>query len=162
MNNTNISELDTNKSYIRIPRKIDYEYTQDSNNLIIACSHDGYNQNYKKIVKRKLIISKMENFLIGQDTITPIKLNSKKILYNIRFHLMPHCQTQLTNSKKKVIIKTKNLNTWVFESNNILSIEESVYIDKDDKIKQNKQIVLSGFVSNSIVKENWSLKEVLL
>ena len=103
----------------------------------------------------------MENFLIGQDTITPIKLNSKKILYNIRFHLMPNCQTQLTNSKKKVIIKTKDLNTWVFESSNILSIEESVYIDKDDKIKQNKQIVLSGFVSNSIIKENWSLKEVL-
>ncbi len=162
LNNTNISELDTNKSYIRIPRKIDYEYTQDSNSLIIACSHDGYKENYKKIVKRKLIISKMENFLIGQDTIAPIKLNSKKILYNIRFHLMPHCQTQLTNSKKKVIIKTKNLNTWVFESNNILSIEESVYIDEDDKIKQNKQIVLSGFVSNSIIKENWSLKEVLV
>ena len=85
-----------------IPRKINYEYTQDSNNLIIKCSHDGYKENYKKIVKRKLIISKMKNFLIGQDTITPIKLNSKKILYNIRFHLMPHCQAQLTNSKKKV------------------------------------------------------------
>ena len=133
----------------------------DSDSLILTCSHDGYKENFKKIVKRKLIISKMENFLIGQDTITPIKLNSKKILYNIRFHLMPHCQTQLTNSKKKVIIKTKDLNTWVFESNNILSIEESVYIDKDDKIKQNKQIVLSGFVSNSIIKENWSLKEVM-
>ncbi len=74
---------------------------------------------------------------------------------------MPLCQTQLTNSKKKVIIKTKDLNTWVFESNNILSIEESVYIDKDDKIKENKQIVISGFVSNSIIKENWSLKEVM-
>jgi len=162
LNNTNISELDTNKSYIRIPKKIYYEYIQDNNNLIIVCSHDGYKDNYKKIVKRKLIVSKMKNFLIGQDTITPIKLNSKKILYNIRFHLMPHCQTQLTNSKKKVIIKTKDLNTWVFESNNILSIEESVYIDKDDKIKQNKQIVISGFVSNSIIKENWSLKEALI
>ena len=74
---------------------------------------------------------------------------------------MPHCQTQLTNSKKKVIIKTKEFNTWVFESNNILSIEESVYIDEQDKIKQNKQIVINGFVSNSIVKENWSLKEAL-
>ncbi len=60
-----------------------------------------------------------------------------------------------------MIIKTKDLNTWVFESNNILSIEESVYIDKDDKIKQNKQIVLTGFVNNSIIKENWSLKEAL-
>ena len=92
----------------------------------------------------------------------PIKLSSKKILFNIRFHLMPDIQSSLTNSKKKVIIKTKDLNTWVFESNNILSIEESVYIDKDDKIKQNKQIVLSGFVSNSIIKENWSLKEALI
>ena len=161
LNNTNISELDTNKSYIRIPKKINYEYIQDSKNLFIVCSHDGYRENYKKIVKRKLIISKVENLLIGQDTITPIKLNSKKILYNIRFHLMPHCQTQLTNSKKKVIIKTKEFNTWVFESNNILSIEESVYIDAQDKIKQNKQIVINGFVSNSIVKENWSLKEAL-
>ena len=103
---------------------------------------------------------KKKNFLIGLDTITPIKLNSKKILYNIRFHLMPHCQTQLTNSKKKVIIKTKNQNTWVFESENDLTIDESIFIDLNDKIQQSKQIVINGFVGDSIRVINWSIKEL--
>ena len=161
LNNTNISELDNKKSYRRIPKQIAYNYDDKDTEVILTCSHDGYKENLKKIVKRKLTISKKQNYIFGQDTIMPIKLNSKKVLYNIRFHLMPHCQSSLTNSKRKVIIKTKKRNTWVFESSNELSIQDSIVIGEDNKILQNKQIVINGFAKNSIINENWSLKEVV-
>ena len=90
----------------------------------------------------------------------PIKLSSKKILFNIRFHLMPDSQSSLTNSKKKVIIKTKNNNTWVFEAENKLEIDESIYINLNDKIQQSRQIVINGFVEDSIKVINWSIKEL--
>ncbi len=90
----------------------------------------------------------------------PIKLNSKKILFNIRFHLMPDSQASLTNSKKKLIIKTKNSNSWVFEAENKLEVDESIYIDLNDKIQQSKQIVINGFVEDSIKVINWSIKEL--
>ena len=160
LNNTNISELDYKKSYTRIPKNINYQNKDEENQLTLICSHDGYKENYKKIVKRKLTISKIKNTIIGQDSIMPIKLNSKKILFNIRFHLMPDIQSSLTNSKKKIIIKTKNQNTWVFESENDLTIDESIFIDLNDKIQQSKQIVINGFVEDSIRVINWSIKEL--
>ncbi len=160
LNNTNISELDYKKSYTRIPQNINYQYKENINQLTLVCTHDGYKENYKKIVKRKLTISKLKNTIIGQDSIMPIKLNSKKILLNIRFHLMPDSQSSLTNSKKKVIIKTKNQNTWVFEADNELEIDESIFVDSNDKIQQSRQIVINGFVENSIKVINWSIKEL--
>lgn len=159
LNNTNISELDNKKSYVRIPETIKYESSENENHLILVASHDGYKENFKKIIKRKLTISKYENKIIGKDSIMPIKLNSKKISYSIRFHIMPHCQCNLTNSKKTVIIKTGNRNTWVFESNIDLNIEESIFIE-NDKIHQNKQIVIYGFINDTIKNIDWILREV--
>ncbi len=160
LNNTNISELDYKRSYTRIPKNINYQHKEEENQLTLICSHDGYKENYKKIIKRKLTISKMKNTIFGQDSIIPIKLSSKKILFNIRFHLMPDSQSSLTNSKKKVIIKTKNSNTWVFETENKLEIDESIFIDLNDKIQQSKQIVINGFVEDSIKVIKWSIKEL--
>ena len=143
-----------------IPKNINYQHKEDKNQLTLICTHDGYKENYKKIVKRKLTISKLKNTIIGQDSIMSIKLKSKKILFNIRFHLMPDIQSSLTNSKKKIIIKTKNNNTWVFEAENKLQIDESIYINLNDKIQQSKQIVINGFVEDSIKVINWSIKEL--
>ena len=56
--------------------------------------------------------------------------------------------------------KTKNNNTWVFEAENKLEIDESIYINLNDKIQQSKQIVINGFVEDSIKVINWSIKEL--
>ena len=160
LNNTNISELKQNKTNLRIPKNIQYNFDEKLDELILSGSHDGYKENYKKIVKRQLFISKKQNCISGKDTIMPIKLNSKKIIYSIRFHLMPDIQISLTNSKKKVILKTKNKKTWIFESISKINIEESIYIGDDNKAQQNKQIVINGFSSGTIQIEKWSLKEI--
>ena len=159
LNNTNISELDNKKSYLRIPDNITYESDENEKKIFFEASHDGYKKNFKKIVKRKIIIYKNENIVFGEDSIMPIKLYSKNDIYNIRFHLMPHCQCNLTNSKKKVIIKTKNKNTWLFEANSEVTVEESIYINEENKVEQNKQIVISGFVKDIKRTEFWSIKE---
>ncbi len=58
VNNTNISELVEKKSYKRIPKNIIFNKKEDDRKNIWESSHDGYRDNFKKIVKRKLIISK--------------------------------------------------------------------------------------------------------
>ena len=160
LNNTNISELDNKKSYVRIPKNINYDYQETNDFISFICSHDGYKESLNKIVKRKITLSKKENTIKCQDTIMPIKLNSKKTAFSIRFHLMPNIQSSLTNSKKKVIIKTKKERNWVFESSNKITIEESIYIGDNNNAHENKQIVINGFVSDTITNINWSLREV--
>ena len=159
LNNTNIFEISKKNSYLKMPKNITYKFSEDNKSVFFDASHDGYKNNYKKIIKRKITIDKDKNNIFGEDSIIPLNMNSKKDLYNIRFHLMPHCQCNITNSKKKVIIKTKNKNTWVFESGNEITVEESIFINQENRIQQTKQIVISGFVRNTKKIELWSIKE---
>ena len=157
LNNTNISELIKNKSYKRAPQNISLNSFEDDENLIWESSHDGYLKNYQKIIKRKLIISKKTNKIIGRDEIISTKANSKQNNYSIRFHLMPHCNCLITNDKKSVLIKTKLNQSWIFKSSSLSIIENSIYIGGGKRVEQNKQIVIYGNIQNTKKIENWSL-----
>ena len=157
LNNTNISELIENKSYKRVPKKISFEIEEDENNIIWNSSHDGYLNNLHKIVKRRIIISKESNNIVGEDTIISTKINSKKSIYSIRFHLMPNCNCLLTNDKKSVLIKTKLNQTWLFQTKSSIVIENSIYVGSGKGVEQNKQIVINGRINSPKIIESWSL-----
>ena len=51
---------------------------------------------------------------MGEDSIISLKAKDEKIVYHIRFHLMPGINTNVTNNKKSIILKTKKNNIWLF------------------------------------------------
>ena len=159
INNTNISELSKN-SYKRVPKKIYFDYHEDDEKIIWTSSHDGYHINFGRIVKRKIIISKKEDKIFGEDIILPSKFNSKKLIYNIHFHLTPICSGLLTNNKKSVLIKTSKGQSWIFSSVNPITLEDSIYINNGKKIEQTKQIVITDYSDSSKRKENWLIEKV--
>jgi len=159
LNNTNISELSKN-SYKRIPQKILFDYVENNNEVIWIASHDGYHINFSRIIKRKLKISKNKNMVAGEDSIILSKYNSKKILYNIRFHLTPNCSSLLANNKRSVFIKTSKNQSWIFNSTGILSLEDSICIKDGKKIEQIKQIVITNYADVSNKTEKWSFVKV--
>ena len=89
-----------------------------------------------------------------------INLNQKKILYNIRFHLTPDCSCLIANNKRSVLIKTALNNAWIFNSENKLTLENSIYIYDGKRINKTKQIVISGLVSSKRKTENWSISKL--
>ena len=159
LNNTNISELSKN-SYRRIPQKISFDYVENDDEVIWIASHNGYHLNFSRIIKRKLKISKNKNIIAGEDSIILSKYNSKKILYNIRFHLTPNCSSLLANNKRSVFIKTSKNQSWIFNSTGILSLEDSICIKDGKKIEQIKQIVITNYADVSNKTENWSFVKV--
>ena len=98
--------------------------------------------------------------IIGEDSIILSKYNSKKILYNIRFHLTPNCSSLLANNKKSVFIKTSKNQSWIFNSTGMLSLEDSICIKDGKKIEQIKQIVITNYANASNKTENWSFVKV--
>jgi len=156
LNNTNISELVSKKSYKRTPKNISFNSETNEKYTTWIASHDGYLNNFNKIIKRKLVIANKENEIFGEDSIIPTKMKSKKIPYSIRFHLMPYCNCLLTNDKKSIIIKTKLNQTWIFKSNSLISLENSIYIGDGKRIEQNNQIVINGTINDKKKIENWS------
>jgi len=156
LNNTNISELVEKKSYKRTPKNIYFNSEINERYTTWSASHDGYLNNFKKIIKRKLIIANKENVIFGEDSIIPIKMKSKKIPYSIRFHLMPYCNCLITNDKKSIIIKTKLNQTWIFKASSLITLENSIYIGDGKRIEQNNQIVINGTIDDKKKIENWS------
>ncbi len=153
VNNTNISELNK-KSYRRVPDKITFSKQDEENFISWTSSHNGYIKNYKKIVTRKIKIMKNKNEIIGEDSILSTKSNSEKILYHIRFHLMPNCNCILTNNKKTAIIRIKD-QSWLLKTSSLISMEDSIYVNNENKIQQTKQLVLTGYISDRKKIENW-------
>ena len=153
LNNTNISELNK-KSYRRVPNNITFTKDDKKDYILWSASHNGYIKNFKKIVTRKIKIFKNKNEIIGEDSIISTKYDLKKDVYHIRFHLMPHCNCILTNNKKTVILKIKN-ESWVFKAQSQIAIEDSIFINNENKIQQTKQIVIIGHISDRKKTENW-------
>ena len=160
LNNTNISELVEKKSYKRIPQTIEYNYYELKDSFLYEAIHDGYKDNLKSIIKRKIFISKKNTKITGEDTIISTKLNAQKKIYSIRFHLTPNCSCLITNNKKSILIKTISKTSWVFKSVNKLTLEDSIYINDGKRINKTKQIVISGIASTPKKTEKWSISKI--
>ena len=123
-------------------------------------AHDGYMDNFNRIVKRNLQFQKNIQLSMVRIAILCHKLNAKKVLYNIRFHLTPICSCMLTNNKKSVIIKTKLNQSWIFSSTNKLKLEESICINDGKSAERIKQIVISGYATLPKKIEKWSFTKI--
>ena len=157
INNTNISNLNEKVSNQRIPHKITHQTRDEEEYVSWVSSHDGYIKNFNKIVKREINIYRKIDKIVGKDMILNTKVNSKNDMYTIRFHLMPHTTCAISNNKKTVFLKTKKNQSWIFKSENILSIEDSIYISHKNKIEQSKQIVINGIIKDKNITERWTL-----
>ena len=157
LNNTNVFNL-SQKNYIKeLPKTILHEAKNNIDHIIWTSSHDGYLKRYNKIIKREIYIYKDMDKISGKDIILNTKINSKKDIYTIRFHLMPKTISAISNNKKTVFIKTKKNQSWIFKSESRLSIENSIYINNENKIEQSKQIVINGIIKDKNITEEWTL-----
>ena len=159
VNNTNISEINEENSKKNFPKEVFFESKKDDKEYVLSATHNGYVVNYKKICKRSLIINLEKEFISGEDTIISTKSNVEKIVYHIRFHLMPEISTTITESKKNIIIRTKKNKMWLFKSNREIMIEKSIYV-KNDRAIETSQIVISGITSSLRDKIKWSLEKI--
>ena len=156
LENTNISEIRENQPHIKFPQTVSIKKQEEASKHTIEVSHNGYIKNYKKIVKRKISLEENEGYLLGEDSIISATSKNREVVFHIRFHILPNINITQTNSKKNIILKTKNNAIWLFKANYDLVIEESVFMDENN-VKETKQIVIKGITKQSREKIQWSL-----
>ncbi len=156
LENTNISEIRDNQPHIKFPQTVSFKKQLDNSIYSVEASHNGYIKNYKKIVKRKINFQENKDYLIGEDSIISATSKNREVIFHIRFHILPNINVTQTNSRKNIILKTKNNTIWIFKSNKDLILEESVFIDKND-VKETTQIVIKGITKKNREKVQWSL-----
>ena len=158
LDNTNISEIHGKNSFKRTPSLIKSQKNEEENSISWSASHDGYSKNFKKIIRRNILIDKFKTNITGRDEIISLGIKKKKLLFNSRFHLTPICKALLTRGKMSAIIKTDK-SSYLLKSDHKLEIEESIYINTHNKIEKTSQIVISGFANTSKKTINWSISK---
>ena len=159
LQNTNISEIKENNPHIKYPQSVLFNKENKDEYEIYEGSHNGYVSKFNKIIKRKFIVFKNINKIIGEDSIIAIKKNNHDIIFHNRFHLNSGMVLNFTNNKKSVIIKTKLSNIWVFKSDTELVVEDSILVD-NNSTKLTKQIVIKGIVKENKIVRRWSLEKI--
>ncbi len=158
LQNTNISEIKEANPHKKFPQSVVFRKESNSDQEIFEGSHNGYLIKFNKIIKRKLIIHKNKNKLIGEDSIISYKKLNSRLIYHIRFHMAEGASFNFTNNKKNVIIKTKLNNIWLFKSQNELIVEDSILVD-NNITKPTKQIVIKGVITDKKIIKKWSLEK---
>tara|TARA_B100000989_G_scaffold207443_1_gene157186 strand:+ start:1371 stop:2903 length:1533 start_codon:yes stop_codon:yes gene_type:complete len=159
LQNTNISEIKESNPHIKYPQSVVFRKDVNENDEIFEGSHNGYIKKFNKIIKRKLIISKKNNILNGEDSFISFKNDNERLMFHIRFHLADEMTYNFTNNKKNIILKTKMNNIWLFKSNTELKIEDSILVD-NNFTKPIKQIVIKGIIVESKVVKKWSIEKI--
>ncbi len=159
LQNTNISEIKENQPHIKYPQSVTFNSSKDKDNVIFEGSHNGYASKFKRILKRKLNISRKKIYIAGEDSIICLSNNVDKIFYHIRFHLVYGVSYNFTNNKKNIILKTKMNNIWIFKSSLELNVEDSILVDNNITLPI-KQIVIKNISSYGKQNISWSLEKI--
>ncbi len=159
LQNTNISEIKEDNPHIKFPQLVAFRKEANEQEEVFEGSHNGYLKKFNKIIKRRLIIYKNKNKLMGEDSFISYKDINNRLIYHIRFHLANEMILNFTNNKKNIILKTKMNNIWLFKSNSELIIEDSILVD-NNITKPTKQIVIKGVLSDKKITEKWSLEKI--
>jgi len=159
LQNTNISEIRERNPHIKFPQSVVFRKESNPYQEILEGSHNGYLKRFNKIIKRKLIIFKNSDKLIGEDSFISYKDSSDRFIFHIRFHLAENMTFNFTNNKKNIILKTKLNNIWLFKSEMELVVEDSILVDKN-VTKPTKQIVVKGVITDKKIVRKWSLEKI--
>ena len=159
LQNTNISEIKEGNPHKKFPQSVVFRKDEEEEFEIFEGSHNGYLNKFNKIIKRKLMIYKKANKIIGEDSFIAYKNINRRHVFHIRFHLADGITHNFTNSKKNIILKTKLNNIWLFKSGMELIVEDSILVD-NNITKPTKQIVIKGIITEKKAIKKWSLEKI--
>ena len=131
-------------------------YTKDGSE-IVELIHYGYFNRYSSICSRKIELGNDGKNIAGLD-----KIESKKLSkYAIRFHFSPDIKISLSLDKQSVVLATKDQGwRFLYEGEAKLSLDASIFIEDDGRIKNTLQIVLSGSTKKAQTNILWGFKRI--
>ena len=166
INDTSVTKFERNKmvnkifgNSIKNSFKIsNVDFNENEDHVKVCASHNGYEQNFGCIHKRKILFNKKTKNLEGFDELVKEK-NGKPINYNIRFHIYPGLTTVKTISGNSVLIqlsKNKSL-LFIFKGESIM-LEKSIFLG-GNKILENTCVTVSGNLVNKDKTIHWEIKK---
>jgi uncharacterized heparinase superfamily protein len=128
----------------------------------IEASHDGYVRRFGLIHARKLTLAADGQSLDGEDRLVPHgRRKAAGGAVALRFHLAPGLETVITADGQGALLRPAAGASWQFRSRaGTLTIEESLWIDRNGRPKPTQQLVVSLQADADGATLPWSLRRV--
>ena len=164
INNSSSSQFIKNadgSSLIKNSTKIFNKNIQiNKNHWLMIGEHDGYLNRFGVIHSRKIECFPSSSKFIGTDKIIK-KKKSKKMNFEIRFHLNPEARVMKTQDKTTIYVDCKN-EGWKFKSREYnIDFETGLFFGHKNKFLENQNIVISGIFENEDQEINWEIEKMV-
>ena len=144
------------------PKKVNINRGKSIDAKWLEGSHDGYNEKYGILHKRKIILLKSGNTISGSDFYT----KKSKLFLNFDlsvetyFHLHPNVEITNQPHINSIILRLLNGEHWIFETKiGRPIVKESIYVDSNHfKPLNTKVIILKSKILEKNLLVNWSLR----
>jgi uncharacterized heparinase superfamily protein len=132
--------------------------------MVLRATHDGYAERFGIIHERFVALSGDGNRLDGEDVF--LAVNGAALppdaedQFAVRFHLHPGTRASRLTSGHGAVLLLPNRDVWNLDAHDdVVSVEESVYLAGQDGPRRTTQIVIYG-QARTTQRVHWTLSHV--
>ncbi len=145
------------------PKSVSVERADQEEGTLIDAAHDGYNESFGVMHRRRLYMDGTGTDIRGEDRLSLRQgkrgnTRGRPLGFAARFHLHPDVIPELTGSGDRVQLTLQNGQTWRFQAaGGTLGLEESAYLDEAGTVCQSRQIVVRGVIGARGAVVKWAV-----
>ena len=128
----------------------------------VEANHDGYVRRFGLLHQRQLTLSADGRELRGEDSLmadASRKRRAEHVPFTARFHLAPAVEVTSTADGQGALLRIRGGSVWQFRCRGgLLSIEDSLWIDREARPHGSLQLVISGESPPDGMSISWVLK----
>ena len=139
---------------------------EDTTGVWLETSHDQFAASHGVRYNRRLFVDTAGEDLRGEDVLMPASSKSKYIAarFHLRFHLHPQVSATLQGGSSSVLLVSHGGHGWQFrfapQADQILKIEESVFMGDDGIPQRCQQIAIAGTLQPKDTQMKWAMRYV--
>jgi uncharacterized heparinase superfamily protein len=119
-------------------------------------SHNGYDESYGLIHRRRLFLAADGNELMGEDTLNGSGGNA----FTLRFHLHPQVQASITQNGQAALLKLPGGGGWRMRvQGGDIALAESIYMGQRGQVRRSQQLVVLGLIESDATQIKWALQK---
>ena len=128
----------------------------------LEASHDGYNEPFGLIHRRRIYISPDGTNVRGEDSLTRADAaNRGGRSFTIRFHLHPDVQASLVQDGASVLLRPPSGNGWQMRAaGGAIGLNESIYAGDGLNRRRSEQVIITGPVEAEEAVIKWALRRI--
>jgi uncharacterized heparinase superfamily protein len=146
------------------PKHVTVSRDNDFRTTVLRATHDGYAERFGIVHERFVSLSADGNKLDGEDVFLPatgtaLSPNAEDY-FAVRFHLHPGIRASRLTDGHGVVLLLPNKDVWSLDTHeDVVAVEESVYLAGQDGPRRTTQIVIYG-QARQVQRVHWTLSHV--